>query len=129
MTCFMMPRRIECPAKWALTGAIILISVSGLLAADMKRVSTEEAMRAVSFKTVPEYHFMAKQLRLAGPVGVDVVIAEDGKVETVTLVSGNPVLGKMAMEAIKKWKFIPFKSDGKAIKVIGQITITFNYEA
>jgi len=68
-------------------------------------------------------------LRLSGPVGLDVVIAEDGTVEAVTLVSGNPVLGKMAMEAIKKWRFTPFKSDGKAIKVIGQITITFNYEA
>jgi len=95
----------------------------------MKRVSTQEAMRAVSFKTVPEYGSIAKQLRLSGPVGLDVVIAEDGTVETVTLVSGNPVLGKMAMEAIKKWKFTPFKSDGKAIKVVGQIIVTFTYAA
>ena len=129
MTCSMMLRRIGCPAKWPRIGALILISVSGLLADDMKRVSTQEAMRAVSFKTVPEYGSIAKQLRLSGPVGLDVVIAEDGTVETVTLVSGNPVLGKMAMEAIKKWKFTPFKSDGKAIKVVGQIIVTFTYAA
>ncbi len=110
-------------------GSLTLICVSCLLAADMKRVAPDEAMRAVASKTKPEYSVIAKQLKLSGSVGLDVVIAEDGTVETVTVVRGNPILAKLAAEAMRQWKFIPFKSDGKAIKVISEIVIQFNYSA
>ena len=126
MTCFLMLRRIWHPAKRILTGSIPLLFVMCLGAADVKRVSQEEAMRAIASKTKPEYSAMARQLRLTGSVGVEVVIAEDGKVETVTVVNGNPILAKMATDSLKQWTFTPFKADGKAIKVVSQFVLTFN---
>jgi outer membrane biosynthesis protein TonB len=44
-------------------------------------------------------------------------------------VKGNPVLGKLATESIKKWKFTPFTASGKAIKVTSQFIILFTGEA
>src|SRR5436853_7389271 len=99
MTCFLMLRRICRPARRILTGSIPLLCVMCLWAADVKRMTQEEAMRAVASKTKPEYSAMARQLRLSGSVGVEVVIAEDGKVETVTVVNGNPILAKIATES------------------------------
>jgi len=105
---------------------MISICATCLLGADLPRVSPDDAIKAVTTKTNPEYGMIAKQLKLSGPVGLDVVIAEDGTVGTITVVRGNPVLAKQAVESVKKWKFIPFKSDGKAIRVISEIVIQFN---
>jgi TonB family protein len=129
MKCFTMLRRIWRPAKWVVASSLVLTCVLSLLAADMKRVAPEEAMKAVASKTKPEYSFIAKQLKLSGAVGLDVVISENGRVETVTVISGNPVLAKLATDAIKQWTFFPFKAEGKAIKVISAIVIRFNYES
>jgi len=129
MQCFQILRRIGRSAQWGWTVGLTLICVSCLLAGDMKRVPPDEAMKAVTSKTKPEYSAMAKQLRLSGSVGLDVVIAEDGTVESVTVVKGNPVLANLATIAIKQWKFMPFKSDGSAIKVVSEIVLQFTYTA
>jgi TonB family protein len=122
-----MRRRICDPAKRLLIGSLTLICVSCLPAEEVKRVSSDEAMKAVTSKTKPEYDIIARKLKLSGPVSLDVTIAEDGTVETVVVVSGNPVLARLATTAMKQWKFTPFKSDGKAIKVIAEIDMKFNY--
>jgi TonB family protein len=127
MKCSTIRRRICDPAKKLLIGSLTLICVSYLLAEDVKRVSSDEGMKAVTFKTKPKYDIIASKLKLSGSVSLDVTIAEDGTVETVAVVSGNPVLARLATAAMKQWKFIPFKSDGKAIKVITEIGIKFNY--
>jgi TonB family protein len=58
-------------------------------------------------------------------VELDAFVGEDGAVETAKTVNGNPVLGKAAEEAVKRWKFTPFKEDGKAVKVIVNLAFTF----
>ncbi len=129
MKCSMMLRHIWGPVKWVLTRSLTLICVSYLLAADVKRVPQDEALKAVTSKTKPAYNGIASQLKLSGSVDLDVIIAEDGTVETVTVVRGNPILAKLATDAIKQWKFIPFKADGKAIKVVSEIVMQFNHVA
>jgi TonB family protein len=79
-----------------------------LHADDVKQIPTEEAMSALVSKVAPEYPPLARQLKLAGSVEVQANIDEDGSVGGVSTVSGNPVLAKAAMDAVKKWKFKPF---------------------
>jgi TonB family protein len=125
MNCYHIFRRDFSRTAQLLTAAVMLMCCSSPLAADMKRVPPDEAMKAVTSMIKPEYNIIAKQLKLAGSVHLDVVIAEDGTVEDVTVVSGNPVLAKLATDAMKRWRFTPFKSDGKAIKVVSEIAIKF----
>jgi outer membrane biosynthesis protein TonB len=40
-------------------------------------------------------------------------------------VSGNPVLTQPAADAVKKWKFAPFTSDGKAVKALLPVSMSF----
>ena len=122
-----MRRRIYDHVKKLLIGSLTLICVSCLLAEEVKRVSSDEAMKAVTSKTKPEYDIIARKLKLSGSVSLDVTIAENGTVETVVVVNGNPILARLATTAMKRWKFTPFKSDGKAIKVIAEIGVKFNY--
>jgi len=113
--------------KWVVASSLVLIWTSCLMAAEVKRVSPDEALRATIFRAKPEYTGMARQLKLGGSVSLDVDIAEDGTVENISVVKGNPILAKSATEAMKQWKFSPFKSEGKAIKVVAEIAIEFHY--
>ncbi len=99
-----------------------LLGLAGTLAAeDPKHISSEEAMAAIVEKVAPEYPPLAKQLKLTGQVELQATIDEDGGVGDVTTVSGNPVLAKAAADAVKKWKFKPFKS-----KVMSNFTVGFH---
>ena len=70
-------------------------------------------------KVPPDYPAIARQLKIEGAVELEAVVTESGAVEKVNIVSGNPVLTRPASDAVKKWKFAPFTSDGKAVKAVG----------
>lgn len=92
----------------------------------VKHVTTQEAMDAATSKPVPEYSAMARQLKVQGQVSVNVYISEEGKVERVETVTGNPMLLKCAEDGVRRWKFAPFLEDGKPVKATA--TLSFNFK-
>ncbi|MGA2434463.1 MAG: energy transducer TonB, partial [Bryobacteraceae bacterium] len=78
------------------------------------RIGANDAMSSATNKTRPELSPMARQLKIHGSVDVDVTIDAAGAVEKAETVKGNPVLAKSAIDAVKKWKFKPFK-EGKVV--------------
>ena len=90
-----------------------------------KKVTKAEGMNAVTAKVPPEYPPIAKQLKIEGPVELEAVVSETGAVEKVNIVSGNPVLTRPAADAVKKWKFAPFTADGKAVKALVPVGLSF----
>src|SRR5215217_3162203 len=84
----------------------------------LRRVSEEEAKKALTSKVAPEYPPMARQMKLGGKVQVDVIIDPDGNVEKVQIVTGNPVLTSAAVTAVKRWKFTPFMNEGKPTRAV-----------
>ena len=73
----------------------------------------------------PEYPVIARQLKIEGAVELEAIVAENGVVEKVNIVSGNPVLTRPASDAVKKWKFAPFTSDGKPVKAAVPVSLSF----
>jgi protein TonB len=108
--------------KWICVFAVFAIPA---LAQEPKRVTTAEAMSAVVTKIQPDFPAMAKQLKLAGTVELDATVAEDGTVESVKIVSGNPVFTKPTAETLKRWKFKPFTAEGKPVKAVATLSFTF----
>jgi TonB family protein len=89
------------------------------------KVTHIEAMSATTTKIQPEYPNIARQLKIEGSVELEALVAENGTVEKVNIVSGNAVLTHPAAEAVKKWKFAPFTAAGKAVKALAPIRLTF----
>ena len=58
----------------------------------------------------PDYPETLKRLYIGGVVRVEVLVAQNGVVESASLLGGNPVLGQAAMKAVKQWKYAPAKS-------------------
>ena len=102
-----------------------MVFAAGGSAESARKLTHSEAMSAVIGKVAPDYPPIARQLKIAGVVEVEVVLTEAGQVEEVTIVSGNPVLTKPVAEAVKKWKFTPQMQDGKPVRAILPISISF----
>jgi protein TonB len=64
-------------------------------------------------------------LQLAGPVVLDAAIGVDGKVGRVKIVSGHPILARAAIDAVRQWRYTPYRLDGKPIVANAQITVNF----
>jgi TonB family protein len=55
----------------------------------------------------PTYPEMAKSMRLAGTVKVQITITPQGQVRDAKIIGGHPLLADAAMRAISKWKYEP----------------------
>jgi len=110
-----------------LAAAFSLLVLSPLIAEEpLVRVAEPDARNAVLERVNPAYPPMAKQMHISGKVQVDVFINPDGAVEKVTVLNGNPMLTAAATNAVKQWKFTPFKSNGKAVHAVTAMSFAFS---
>jgi protein TonB len=73
----------------------------------------------------PPYPPLARQIRVAGTVSVQILVDESGRVVAAHAVSGHPFLTKSAEEAAQRARFTPTVLNGQAVKVQGVITYNF----
>ena len=97
---------------------------AGLAHAEV-RVSASDAMKAAVNKPQPVYSAVARQMKIAGRVEIEIVVDEQGAVRATKVVTGNPLLTQSAVAAVEKWKFTPFLSDGKPDRAV--CTLAFDF--
>ena len=73
----------------------------------------------------PAYPLIARQVRADGPVNVQVLIDETGKVISAKAVKGHPLLLAAAQQAAYGARFSPTRLGDQAVKVSGVITYNF----
>ena len=73
----------------------------------------------------PTYPPLARQARIQGQVVLEAVIAKDGTIQGLHLISGHPMLAPAAIEAVKQWRYKPYILNGEPVEV--QTTITVNF--
>ena len=76
-------------------------------------------------KVQPPYPAMAKSVRAAGAVQVQILISEEGRVISASSISGHPLLRDAAVQAAHQWVFSPTFLNGKAYKASGVLTFNF----
>lgn len=69
----------------------------------------------------------AQHAGLQGQVIVKILVSEKGDVEAVEVVSGDAILARAAVEAVRKWKFKPFIKGGRPIRTSTQIPFDFAF--
>jgi TonB family protein len=90
----------------------------------------EESAEARLLKKIePSYPPLAKAARIQGSVRFVVLLGTDGKVESMQLISGHPLLVDAAREAVKQWEYQPLLFDGKPARVLTQVTVNFHLDA
>src|ERR1041385_6333871 len=73
----------------------------------------------------PVYPPLAKQARIQGTVKLSAVIAKDGTIQQLEVISGHPLLVPAALEAVKQWVYQPTLLNTEAVEVVTQIDVNF----
>ena len=79
----------------------------------------------VIHKVEPAYPDAARQANVQGIVLLDAVIGPDGAVEELRALSGPDVLVPAALDAVKWWRFQPYRVSGKPVEVETTVAVEF----
>jgi periplasmic protein TonB len=79
-------------------------------------------------RVIPTYPLIAKQSRISGTVRLLGVIAKDGTVQRLQVVSGNPFLARAALDAVRQWVYSPTLLNGEPVEVISPIDVIFTLQ-
>jgi TonB family protein len=89
-------------------------------------VPSDAMAKLVRHRVDPEYPAAARHARLRGVIVLDVIVARDGTVADVHPLNGPDVLAQSAVDAMRWWRFEPYKVDGKPVIVETTIAVEFN---
>lgn len=76
-------------------------------------------------KVEPVYPHIAQVSGISGSVKLHAVIGKDGSIQSLSLISGQPILAAAALEAVEKWRYRPYVLNGEAVEVETFITVNF----
>jgi len=90
------------------------------------RVSAGVAQGLLVNRVAPVYPQKAKDKGVQGTVVLAAVIARDGSIQNLHIVSSSAeMLNQAALDAVKQWKYRPYILDGQPVEVETQITMRF----
>ncbi len=92
------------------------------------RISGNVQAANLVYKVDPIYPPLAQQARVQGTVRMSVIITNEGRVESVQLVSGHPLLVPAALDAVKKYAYRPTLLNGEPVGVITIVDVKFALE-
>jgi protein TonB len=100
-------------------------AIPRLAAPSKVRVSSGVAQGLLVRQVKPAYPPLAMQARIQGTVVLQAVIAKDGTVQALRVVSGHPLLVPAAIEAVKLWRYKPYLLNDQPVEVDTQINVNF----
>jgi protein TonB len=77
----------------------------------------------------PVYPAIAKAAGVQGTVVLEAVISKTGRIESLHVVSGHPMLRNAAVEAVQAARYRPYKLNDEAVDVQTTITVVFELGA
>jgi TonB family protein len=96
-----------------------------VLAQPQVHVSADVMQKLVTHRVDPEYPAAARPGKLQGIIVLDVVVGRDGSVLDVHALNGPNILAQPAMDALRWWRFEPYRVDGQAVVVGTTVAVEF----
>jgi protein TonB len=82
-------------------------------------------MARLIHRVEPRYPPLARQMRVSGVVELVGIIATDGHIRELKLLSGNPLLAPAALESVRQWVYEPTLLNGEPVELIATISVIF----
>jgi protein TonB len=77
-------------------------------------------------KVSPVYPALARQTRISGTVRLHAIIAKDGTVQQLEVLSGHPLLVQSALDAVRQWRYQPTLLNGEPVEVDTTVDVIFS---
>jgi TonB family protein len=82
--------------------------------------------KLVTHRVDPDYPPAARPANLQGVIVLDVVVGRDGSVVDVHARNGPEILAQAAMDAMRWWRFEPYRVEGRA--VVAETTVAMEFK-
>ena len=76
----------------------------------------------------PVYPRVAIEARIPGLVILQAVIGENGEVDDVKVLRGDPLFNQPAVDAVRQWRFTPTLLNGQPVPVVMTVTVAFSLD-
>jgi TonB family protein len=140
------PRKQRSRSAWLLAGLLIVIAAVGfwwwnhqweVLEAGLDttvsaqtekpraQVPAEAMQRLLVHRVEPVYPTEARQQNLQGVIALSIVVGRDGSVLSMHALNGPDVLARAAMDALRWWKFEPYRLNGEPATVETTVAVEF----
>jgi TonB family protein len=88
-------------------------------------VPAEGMEKLVIHRVDPDYPAAARLANLQGVIVLDVVVGSDGSVADVHALNGPDVLAQAAIDALRWWRFEPYRVNGQPVVVETTVAVEF----
>jgi protein TonB len=89
------------------------------------QVPAEVMERLLVHRVAPTYPEEARKQNLQGIIAVDIVVDREGSVGTMHALNGPDVLARAAMDALRWWKFEPYRVNGEPAVAETTVAVEF----
>jgi len=89
------------------------------------QVSSDVMQKLIIHRVDPDYPAEARQAGLQGVIVLDIVVGSDGSVEEMRPLNGPALLAHSAMDALRWWKFEPYRVNGKPTPAETTVAVEF----
>lgn len=102
-------------------------STSGAAQTSTKRLQVTHIDPAMLIHRVePVYPPLARQTGRSGRVELRATIATDGSIQSLQVVSGDPLFIQSALRAVQEWRYKPTILNGQPVEIDTFITVVYN---
>jgi len=93
-----------------------------------KRIKSQLEEGQLVNRVEPVYPHIAAISGIQGQVKLHAIIARDGRIQSLNVISGSPLLVRAALEAVEQWRYRPYVLNGETVEVETLITVNFKKE-
>jgi TonB family protein len=88
-------------------------------------LASDAAEARLLYRLEPQYPADALAAHRSGEVVLEVVVGKDGSVAATRTVSGDPLLAGAASDAVRKWRYEPYRVHGHPAEFQTEVTLRF----
>lgn len=93
-----------------------------------RRISGPISQAAIVFRVEPVYPALPLQMHRSGRVELHAIISTDGTIQSLEVVSGDPLFYASALNAVRQWRYRPTLLNGQAVEVDTVITVIYRVQ-
>lgn len=82
----------------------------------------------LTHRVEPQYPPLARQIHREGQVELHAIISTDGSIQSLQVVSGDPLFLRSAIDAVSQWRYRPTFLSGQPVEIETYITVIYTLQ-
>jgi protein TonB len=92
------------------------------------RIGGQVSAPALVKRVEPTYPAIAQAAAIDGVVILDAIVDDRGRIQSLKVLRGHPLLAKAAIDAVQQWEYEPLKLNGTATPFELTVSLWFHFE-